>query len=163
MTKVYTEEELQDLPFRDRNLGLEERVEDLLNRLTLEEKFKLSAGRMMWHTKPVRRLGIKSFTMYDGPHGVRPDTMGKKKSTYFPIAICRASTWDPKLSYDFGKAIAEEVREVGAHMLLAPGINIQRENLIHGVQEQMKTRHLKQQKIYSSREKNWQQVNMVFI
>ena len=126
MTKVYTEEELQDLPFRDRNLGLAERVEDLLNRLTLEEKFKLIAGRMMWHTKPVRRMGIKSFTMYDGPHGVRPDTMGKKKSTYFPIAICRASTRDPKLSYDFGKAIAEEVREVGAHMLLAPGINIQR-------------------------------------
>jgi len=71
-------------------------------------------------------LGVKPFTMYDGPHGVRDETMGKTKSTYFPSAICRAATWDPKLSYAFGKAIAEEVREVGAHMLLAPGINIQR-------------------------------------
>jgi len=126
MNETYTENQLQKLPFRNSKLDLEKRVEDLLKRLTLDEKFKLSAGRMMWHTKPIKRLGVKSFTMYDGPHGVRPDAMGEIKSTYFPSAICRASTWDSKLSYEFGKAIAEEVREVGAHMLLAPGINIQR-------------------------------------
>ncbi|GAH19065.1 unnamed protein product, partial [marine sediment metagenome] len=99
---------------------------DLLSRLTLEEKFKLCSGRFMWHTKPIKRLGVKSFTMYDGPHGVRPDTMGEIKCTYFPSGICRTATWNPKLSHEFGKAVAEEVREVGAHMLLAPGINIQR-------------------------------------
>jgi beta-glucosidase len=49
-----------------------------------------------------------------------------KKRALIPSAICRAATWDPKLCYAFGKAVAEEVREVGAHMLLAPGINIQR-------------------------------------
>jgi len=126
VSKNYSEEELYQLPFRDESLELEERVKDLLSRLTLEEKFKLCSGKLMWHTKPIKRLGVQSFTMYDGPHGVRPDTMGEKKSTYFPSAICRAATWDPKLSYAFGKAVAEEVREVGAHMLLAPGINIQR-------------------------------------
>ena len=126
MSKDYSEEELSKLPFRNEKLGLEERVEDLLSRLTLEEKFKLCAGRQMWHTKPIRRLGVKSFTMYDGPHGVRPGTTGEIKSTYFPSAICRASSWDPELSYEFGKAVAEEVREVGGHMLLGPGINIQR-------------------------------------
>ena len=126
MSKNYSEEELSQLPFRNENLELEERVKDLLSRLTLAENFKLSSGRLMWHTKIIKRLGVKSFTMYDGPHGVRDETMGKTKSTYFPSAICRAATWDPKLSYAFGKAIAEEVREVGAHMLLAPGINIQR-------------------------------------
>jgi beta-glucosidase len=126
MNETYSESELQSLPFMNSNLDLEKRVEDLLSRLTLAEKFKLSSGRLMWHTKPIKRLGVKSFTMYDGPHGVRPDTMGEKKSTYFPSAICRAATWDSKLSFEFGKAIAEEVREVGAHMLLAPGINIQR-------------------------------------
>ena len=126
MNETYTEDQLQKLPFRNIKLDLERRVEDLLSRLTLDEKFKLSAGRMMWHTKPIRRLGIKSFTMYDGPHGVRPSSTGEIKSTYFPSAICRAATWDFNLSYEFGKAIAEEVREVGAHMLLAPGINIQR-------------------------------------
>jgi len=126
VSKNYSEEELSQLPFRDESLELEERVKDLLSRLTLAEKFKLCSGRLMWHTKRIKRLGVKPFTMYDGPHGVRDETMGKTKSTYFPSAICRAATWDPKLSYAFGKAIAEEVREVGAHMLLAPGINIQR-------------------------------------
>ncbi|MFX0075836.1 MAG: beta-glucosidase [Candidatus Hermodarchaeota archaeon] len=126
MNVNYPDEELKNLPFMNENFDLEKRVEDLLSRLTLSEKFKLSAGRLMWQTKPIKRLGVKSFTMYDGPHGVRPDTMGEKKSTYFPSAICRAATWDIELSYQFGRAIAEEVREVGAHMLLAPGINIQR-------------------------------------
>jgi len=126
VSKNYSEEELFQLPFRDESLELEERVQDLLSRLTLEEKIKLCSGRLMWHTKPIKRLGVKPFTMYDGPHGVRPDSMGEIKSTYFPSAICRAATWDPKLSHEFGKAIAEEVRDVGAHMLLAPGINIQR-------------------------------------
>ena len=126
MNEKYSEEEIQRLPFMDSSIKLEKRVEDLLSRLTLEEKFKLSAGRFMWHTKPIKRLGFKPFTMYDGPHGVRIGSTDEIKSTYFPSAICRASTWDPKLSYEFGKAVAEEVREVGAHMLLAPGINIQR-------------------------------------
>ena len=126
MNEKYSEDQIQRLPFMDKNLDLEKRVEDLLGRLTLEEKFKLSSGRRMWHTKPIKRLGVKPFTMYDGPHGVRADTVGEIKSTFFPSAICRAATWNPKLSYDFGKAVAEEVREVGAHMLLAPGINIQR-------------------------------------
>ena len=126
MNNTYSEEEIERLPFMDKNLDLEKRVEDLLGRLTIEEKFKLSSGRFMWQTKPIKRLGVKPFIMYDGPHGVRPDTMREIKSTYFPSAICRAATWNPKLSYDFGKAVAEEVREVGAHMLLAPGINIHR-------------------------------------
>jgi len=119
-------EDISSLPFMNSSLGLEVRIEDLLGRLTLKEKFKLCSGRFMWYTKPIRRLGIKSFTMYDGPHGVRPDTMGEIKCTYFPSGICRTATWNPKLSHEFGKAVAEEVREVGAHMLLAPGINIQR-------------------------------------
>ena len=126
MIEKYSEDQIKSLPFMDKNLDLEKRVEDLLGRLTLEEKFKLSSGRFMWHTKPIRRLGVKPFTMYDGPHGVRADTMGEIKSTYFPSAICRAATWNPILSYDFGKAVAEEVRDVGAHMLLAPGINVHR-------------------------------------
>jgi len=126
MNEIYSEEQLQKLPFMDSSINLEKRVEDLLSRLNLEEKFKLCSGRRMWHTKPIKRLGVKSFTMYDGPHGVRLDEMGEKKSTYFPSAICRAATWDSKLSYEFGMAVAKEVREGGAHMLLAPGINIQR-------------------------------------
>ncbi len=117
---------LSELPFMNSDLDFEKRVEDLLERLTLKEKFKLCAGRRMWYTLPLKRLGIESFAMYDGPHGVRVDPKGKIQSTYFPSTICRAATWNPKLSKKFGIAIAREVRSVGAHMILAPGINIQR-------------------------------------
>ena len=117
---------LSSLPFMDSSLELEKRVEDLLGRLTLDEKFKLTSGKNWWYTKPIRRLGIKSFAMHDGPHGVRSDREGKIKTTYFPSTICRAATWNVELSKDFGIAIAQEIRDVKAHMLLAPGINIQR-------------------------------------
>ncbi|TFG22791.1 MAG: glycosyl hydrolase [Promethearchaeota archaeon] len=123
---IMEREDISSLPFMNSNLSLEERVEDLLRRLTLEEKFKLSSGRLMWYTKKIKRLGVDSFAMYDGPHGVRPDYKGENPCTYFPCAICRAATWDPELSEQFGVAIAEEVRNLGAHMILAPGINIQR-------------------------------------
>jgi len=61
----------------------------------------------MWHTKPIKRLGLKPFTMYDGPHGVRADMNGEIKSTYFPSAICRAATWNPELSHEFGRPTKE--------------------------------------------------------
>ena len=120
------EEDISSLPFKNSSLGLDERVDDLLKRLTLKEKFKLSSGRLIWFTRKIKRLGIDSFAMFDGPHGVRPDYKGERPCTYFPCSICRAATWNPSLSKKFGIAIAEEVRELGAHMILAPGINIQR-------------------------------------
>ncbi|MFX1279327.1 MAG: beta-glucosidase [Promethearchaeota archaeon] len=126
MSKEGSELNLSKLPFMDISLNLEKRVEDLLERLTLEEKFMLCSGRKWWYTNPIERLGIRSFAMHDGPHGVRVDREGEIKTTYFPSAICRAATWNLGLSEKFGIAIAQEIRDVGAHMLLAPGINIQR-------------------------------------
>jgi len=81
LNETYSEEQLRKLPFMDNSISLEKRVEDLLRRLTLEEKFRLSAGRFLWHTKPIKRLGVKPFTMYDGPHGVRIGSLGEKKSS----------------------------------------------------------------------------------
>jgi len=126
MSKERSELDLSKLPFMDINLDLESRVEDLLERLILQEKFMICSGEHWWYTKPIKRLGIRSFAMHDGPHGVRVDNEGKIKSTYFPSAICRTATWNLDLSEKFGVAIAQEIRDVGAHMLLAPGINIQR-------------------------------------
>ncbi len=126
MSEEILKTELLKLPFMDITLDLEKRVADLLERLTLHEKFSLCSGIHSWYTQPISRLGIKSFAMHDGPHGVRVDNQGKIKTTYFPSAICRAATWDLNLSKKFGEAIAQEIRDVGAHMLLAPGINIQR-------------------------------------
>lgn len=126
MNEEQKENNLSALPFRNEKLSIEERVKDLLDRLKINEKFKLLAGRHSWETKPIKRLGIKPFLMTDGPHGVAPHSSGGKENTYFPVGICRAATWNPKLSYEFGKGIAEEVREIGSHMILGPGVNIDR-------------------------------------
>ncbi len=126
MSENLSKEELAKLPFMDDNLDLVTRVEDLLGRLTIEEKFTLCVGRMLFYTRPIKRLGIKSFKMADGPHGIGPHSSQNAECTYFPTAICRAATWNPELSREFGVAIAQEIREIGYHMLLGPGVNIDR-------------------------------------
>ncbi|MHA1266651.1 MAG: glycoside hydrolase family 3 C-terminal domain-containing protein [Candidatus Helarchaeota archaeon] len=129
MAKKYTKQELANLPFMDMTLDIEKRVDDLLNRLTFEEKCNLCSGRWwaLFHTKPIKRLRIKAWKMTDGPTGVGAlGTYFCKKTTYFPVAICRCATWNPQLSERFGVAVAQEVRSVKRGMLLAPGINIQR-------------------------------------
>ena len=120
------EESLKSLPFWNSDLDVEDRVEDLLSRLTLEEKIDLMAGRMIYWMSSIKRLGIPTFKTTDGPHGVGSGIFFLKKMTYFPVAICRTATWNLDLSKKFGEALAEETRAVGRHMILAPGINIQR-------------------------------------
>ncbi|MFX0188618.1 MAG: beta-glucosidase [Candidatus Hodarchaeota archaeon] len=126
MSKNLTDEELLNMPFMDNNLELEKRVEDLLGRLTLKDKMKLSVGTKGFYTRPVKRLGIPHFKMTDGPHGIGPHSSNNSLGTYFPVGICRAATWNPELSEKFGVAIAQEVRDIGYHMILGPGINIQK-------------------------------------
>lgn len=126
MDEKFTKEDIMKLPFMDLNLDLEKRLEDLLGRLTLQEKFDLSSGKKIFFTKSVKRLGVPSFKMSDGPHGIGSGIYFSKKMTYFPTAICRAATWNSDLSEQFGIALAEEVRSVNRHMVLAPGINIDR-------------------------------------
>ena len=126
MSEKLSNEELLKLPFMDSNLDLEKRVEDLLGRLTLKEKFKLSTGTRVFYTRPIKRLGVPNFKMTDGPHGIGPHSSNSSECTYFPVGICRAATWNSELSEKFGVAAAQEVRDIGYHMLLGPGINIQR-------------------------------------
>ncbi len=126
MTENISPKNLAKLPFMDSNLDLEERVEDLLGKLTLEEKFKLSVGTKGFFTRPIMRLGIPHFKMCDGPHGIGPHSTNNTKCTYFPTGISRTSTWNPKLAEEFGVALGQEIRDIGYHMSLGPGINIQR-------------------------------------
>ncbi|MFX0099996.1 MAG: glycoside hydrolase family 3 C-terminal domain-containing protein [Candidatus Hodarchaeota archaeon] len=117
------------LPYMNSTLELEKRVEDLLQRLTLEEKFKLLRGKTLYAGNAVKRLGIKRFGFTDGPKGVAAHSSLFRRNTAFPTCICLSSSWDPELAHEFGVALARETRAARRHMILGPGINIQRSPL----------------------------------
>lgn len=116
---------------------VEQRVQDLLKQMTLEEKATMLSGAGWMETATIPRLGIPAIKMADGPMGVR-SWMGssaltssvtnpvKIESTAFPSGIAMASTWDPALVEREGKAIAQEVKALGRNMILGPTVNINR-------------------------------------
>ncbi len=118
-----------NLPFKDNGHNLEARVEDLLSRLTVDEKLKLCEGKSFSLTQPIKRLGIPSLGLTDGPHGVGPHGTGFKRNTFFSCGILMGATWNPAILEEFGAAVAQECRACGRHVQLGPGMNIQRSPL----------------------------------
>ncbi|MGG0738634.1 glycoside hydrolase family 3 C-terminal domain-containing protein [Niallia taxi] len=114
-----------------------EKLKDLLNQMTLEEKAKLCSGQDFWNTNAIERLGIPSIMMTDGPHGIRKqagdaDHLGINKSipsTCFPTAAGVACSWDKDLINKMGAAIGEEAQAEGVSIVLGPGANIKRSPL----------------------------------
>ena len=106
---------------------MDDRIETLLAQLTLEEKIAMLAGADSWHTVAVPRLGIPAIKVTDGPNGARGagGNMGPT-SACFPVGVALAATWNMELVERVGNALAEEVQAKGAHILLAPTVNIQR-------------------------------------
>jgi beta-glucosidase len=117
---------------------VEKRVEDLLGRMTVEEKVSLLSGANWMDTVAIPRLGIPSIKMADGPAGIRswfgPSALTnaadskfpKFASTAFPSGIGVAATWDPATAQAVGQALGQEVRAIGRDMILGPTVNIQR-------------------------------------
>ncbi|HST04822.1 MAG TPA: glycoside hydrolase family 3 C-terminal domain-containing protein [Chloroflexia bacterium] len=108
-----------------------ERVQELLDALTLEEKVSMLAGASIWNTVPVERLGIPAIKVTDGPNGARGDSLfgSGKGAACLPCGIALASTWNPDLVKEVGQVLGEEALSKGAKVLLAPTINIQRSPL----------------------------------
>ena len=103
------------------------RIDDLIKKMTLDEKISMLAGADLWHTVPVKRLGIPSMAVTDGPNGARgaQGNMGPT-SALFPVGMALGATWNPAMVEKVGAALAEEVKAKGAHILLAPTVNIHR-------------------------------------
>ncbi|MBI2517914.1 MAG: glycoside hydrolase family 3 C-terminal domain-containing protein [Opitutae bacterium] len=110
------------LPYQDHTAPVEARVADLLGRLTLDEKFSLITGDREFYIRPIPRLGLPEIVMADGPLGVR----NYGQSTAYPATIAVAASWDTALAESFGAAMGRDCRARGVHILLAPGVNIQR-------------------------------------
>lgn len=134
-----------DLPvYKDSQRDVETRVNDLLSRMTLEEKIELLSGAKNVEadtnanpgsdspdtiltalnanskTKPNLRLGIPRFLMTDGPLGPN----GKEGATNYSAAINFAATFDVALINKVAVSMGEETRNLGFNMLLAPMVNI---------------------------------------
>lgn len=108
--------------------AVEQRVNDLLARLTLEEKLKLVGGTG-FGTQPVPRVGLPAMGMCDGPVGVRGGGEGTfGPATAFPSGIAMAATFDPGLVRRLGAAIGRELQNkgVGSQVILGPCVNIHR-------------------------------------
>lgn len=115
----------QQYPFNDKSLSVEQRVADLIGRMTLEEKIDLLAGYNDFYLHPCERLGIPAFKMADGPLGLSSWGLWGR-ATAFPSALAIASSWNRNLSSQLGEMYAQEWRARGIHFLLAPGVNIYR-------------------------------------
>ncbi len=121
--------------FMDFTQPLEKRVDDLLSRMTLEEKLALVHADSKFTTAAIQRFGLPRRWLSDGPHGVRedvgPDTWlpaGRTDdfATLMPALIGLASSWNLELASAYGKVIGEEARQRGKQIMLGPGMNIMR-------------------------------------
>ncbi len=108
--------------YLDPKASVEDRVNDLLPRLTNEEKLNYIGGLNSFYIRGISRLSIPEIKMSDGPVGVR--TFGK--TTAYPAGILAAATWDTTLVGELGRALGKDARSRGVHILLAPGMNIYR-------------------------------------
>jgi len=105
-----------------------EDLETLVDQMTLEEQVSLLSGEDFWSLPAVPRLGIGKLRVTDGPNGARGGggLIGGVTAAAFPVGIAIGASWDPELAREIGAAIAEEVKSKGAHVSLAPTVNIHR-------------------------------------
>ena len=111
-------------------------TDEMIRKLTTEEKAALVSGTDFMYTNPIPRLGIPSLCMSDGPHGLRKKIGSgdngisqSEPSTAFPTAAATASGWNPENTRRMGEAIGRECRYYGVHTLLGPGVNLKRNPL----------------------------------
>ncbi len=143
--------------YEDYRLSTQDRIQDLINQMTDEEKASMLIGIGMpgfdWAkmqfatgkdtakvpgsaggTAAIYRLGIPSIIVSDGPAGlhikpIREEDSNTYYATAFPVGTALASTWNEALINSVGKAMGNEVREYGVDVLLGPGMNIHRNPL----------------------------------
>ncbi len=108
--------------YKDRSAPVEARVDDLLPRLSQEEKLSLLGGDRDFYIRPIPRLGLPELRMGDGPLGVR----NWGPSTAYPSTAGLASSWDMALAREFGASLANDARARGVGIMLGPAVNIMR-------------------------------------
>lgn len=128
--------EAQTLPvYLDDSKPTEQRIDDALSRMTLQEKIRVLHAQSKFSAAGVPRLGFPDLWTDDGPHGVRPDVLWDEwdqagqtndSCVAFPALTCLAATWDTSMALAYGHSLGEEALYRGKDMILGPGVNIYR-------------------------------------
>ncbi len=120
--------------YLDKSKPIDARVDDLLSRLTLDEKVSMVHAKSTFAVAGVPRLGIPELWMDDGPLGVREEVgegfrnLNREDdfATAMPATLGLAATFNPDLANAFGAVIGQEARRRGKNVMLGPSLNIQR-------------------------------------
>ena len=126
----------QSLPiYLDESKPVEQRIDDALQRLTLDEKIAVIHAQSKFSSPGVKRLGFPDLWTDDGPHGVRPDVLWDEweqagqtndSCVAFPALTCLAATWNPQMARLYGESLGEEALYRSKSVMLGPGVNIYR-------------------------------------
>ena len=111
--------------------------QDIIAKLSLEQKCALLSGKNTWQTQDYPKQGVPAIWLSDGPNGLRKqagaaDHLGLNPSvpaTCFPTAATMANSWDPALGEEVGRALGEETAANRVNVLLGPGLNVKRSPL----------------------------------
>jgi len=121
--------------YLDESKSIEQRIDDALSRMTLDEKIAVIHAQSKFSSPGVKRLGFPDLWTDDGPHGVRPDVLWDEweqagqtndSCVAFPALTCLAATWNPELARLYGMSLAEEALYRNKNVMLGPGVNIYR-------------------------------------
>jgi len=126
----------QSLPiYLDESKLVEQRIDDALSRMTLNEKIAVIHAQSKFSSPGVKRLGFPDLWTDDGPHGVRPDVLWDEweqagqtndSCVAFPALTCLAATWNPQMARLYGESLGEEALYRNKSVILGPGVNIYR-------------------------------------
>jgi beta-glucosidase len=126
----------QNMPvYLDESKPLEQRIDDALRRMTLDEKIAVIHAQSKFSSPGVKRLGFPDLWTDDGPHGVRPDVLWDEweqagqtndSCVAFPALTCLAASWNTDMARLYGESLGEEALYRGKSVILGPGVNINR-------------------------------------
>lgn len=97
------------------------KIENLISRMTLDEKISFIGGFNNFSIRGIERLNIPEIRMSDGPIGVRAD-----RAISFPASIAYAASFNANIAKQVGAAIGSEARSKNIHIMLGPAMNIHR-------------------------------------
>lgn len=115
----------------------DDKINSILEVLTLEEKVSLLIGEDHWRIKAIPKTDLKVVVFSDGPNGLRKEISTKKqafmaqseKAVCYPSLALLGSSFNRDLIYQVGKMIAKEARDQSVDVLLAPVANLKRNPL----------------------------------